>query len=192
MNKYADYPSLRLYDSLRVPYTLTSDTWNGPLWTGHQMILSTREGYGDPGFFHELIHWVVATESQRRFPDMQLGRQVNGTVELHATNITPADVPTNTAEIAHPDGTRNRGWGEQPVKMSTAHRQEEMACELLLFYSPVVCGEWSADLADTVAYYDFGGDYSEWSLTPKHLDVLAHFGKFSKTKLSRFKAEIEA
>lgn len=135
--KYDQFPSLRLYDELEVPYVLFSDGWEGPLWTGHCMMLSTVDGYGDAGFFHELCHWIEATPAQRRWPDFALGKQVNAKWDLTFTSSTTPRLWQGSGPKKFPKD-RNIGWGERTVPLETARRQEANACTALWFYEPIV------------------------------------------------------
>ena len=60
MNKYEQFPSLKLYDQQQVPYVMCYE-WDGPLWTGHCMMLAYSDTFGDCGFFHELAHYMLAS-----------------------------------------------------------------------------------------------------------------------------------
>lgn len=155
MDKYKEFPSLRIYDRLDVPYVLTGERWAGPLWTGHCMMLSTRDGYGDEGFLHELAHWVEASPTQRRMPDFALGKQVNANNEVFATSTSPHINNPNDRRRRRAD--RNVGWGEPTVSLSTATAQEERACLVMYLYHALVGNTtWSEPLMAEAAY-DFAG-----------------------------------
>lgn len=134
------FPSLALYQRLGVPYILHSNPWEGPLWTVHAMMLSVLDSYEDPGFYHELCHWIEASPRQRTFPDFSLGKWVNAdrdSVFLTSTN----------PDIQHVGGTKvrgpkhsNVGWGERTTSLSEATRQESNACFALWLYEPIVLG----------------------------------------------------
>ena len=142
-----DYPSLRLYDKLGVPYVVHENDWNGPLWTGHCMMLDTHDGYGDDGFLHELFHWIEASPRQRNYPDFALGRQINATKQKFATSTSRHDTLSADAPFVNGPGSpkgRNLGWGERTVVWSTAVKQETNACAAMFFYFPLVGLEnWS-------------------------------------------------
>lgn len=135
MNKYDRYPSLRLYDRLGVPYVLTSEKWGGPLWTGHCMVLSTRERLADETFLHELMHWIEASPAQRRFPDFALGRWVNAdptcTAEFATSTTSDYFHATEAPSESYPQEERNVGWGKKPSHSSKhTHKRQAlvMAC----------------------------------------------------------------
>lgn len=139
--KYDQFPSLRLYDRLNVPYVLFSAPWEGPLWTGHCMMLSTVDGYGDAGFFHELCHWIEASPAQRRWPDFALGKQVNaGWDAVFTSSSTPHLWTNERSRKAHKKvrADRNVGWGERTIPLTEARRQESNACTALWFYEPII------------------------------------------------------
>lgn len=159
MNKYDHYPSLRLYDRLGVPYVLTSERWEGPLWTGHCMMLSIANGYGDEGFAHELFHWIVASPRQRMMPDFALGQQVNARYgQTFATSTTPHYFsPDNPSKRIK---GHNTGWGERTVaRDTTASRQEADACYAMFLYYPLT-GQlgWDQPQGGPAAY-DFAGSH---------------------------------
>lgn len=164
--KTKKWPSLKLYDKIGVPYVVTSDTWNGPLWTGHCMMLSTADGYGDAGFFHELCHWLVASPNQRRYPDFAIGRQVNSAIDTFATSTSPHvfDVPERYMN-AHEERRKavlkhGKGWGEKCGSKQRAVQQEGWACDALLVYEPLVgLTTWNKPVYDGVndAAHDFAG-----------------------------------
>lgn len=157
--KYSVFPSLRLYDTLGINYIVGSDLSQGPLWTGFAMLLDVDDDFGDPVFFHELAHWLIATPSQRRRPDFGLGQQPNASSGRMFTSSTMTGVAA--PKDAHFEPLEGRGWGEECVSTITAERQERLACIALAVYEPLagVCG-WddrlSADYINT-ALYDFGG-----------------------------------
>lgn len=157
--KYEQWPSLRLYDRHNVPYVIHGGRWDGPLWTGHCMMLDATDMYGDAGFFHELCHWIEATQRQRIFPDFALGKHVNaGNETTFATSTTP--FLHAKGRNKHPRD-RNVGWGEETVLLTTATRQEENACFALWLYEPLVgLATWDTPPAskDTnSAAFDFNG-----------------------------------
>jgi hypothetical protein len=178
--KYAEYPSLRLYDALEVPYVLVPEhSWSGPLWTGHCMML-TRDGYGDEGYLHELFHWIMASPAQRRYPDFAMGRWVNSELQTFSSSSTPylLGPHNNYGHDRKTSEDQNAGWGERTVKISTAHRQEEAACVAMYLYHVVVGNTtWDKPLT-TEAADDFNGSWSEvtradfFRHTRKILDVL--------------------
>ncbi len=146
-DKYDRFPSLRLYDQLGIPYVVTSEQWGGPLWTGHCMMLSTDDSYDDPGFFHELCHYLAATPYQRKLPDFALGRQVNARTVDFASPSTPHFVNkklTFNRGWGDTKKKRNVGWGEKTVTVKTAARQESVSCHALGLYEPL-CGIWGWD-----------------------------------------------
>jgi hypothetical protein len=171
--KYAAYPSLRLYDALNVPYVLFDGPWSGPLWTGHCMMLSTRDGYGDEGFAHELFHYLVTDEKQRRWPDFALGRQVNADMNIFTSSSTPNlfDRSVHNQSGFQPT-TRNDGWGETTISLKRASDQEAAACNAMWLYPPLVglCS-WDEPFPTTGldAAHDFAGmEYpgsNEWKTT---------------------------
>lgn len=164
--KYDQFPSLRLYDELGVPYVLFSAGWDGPLWTGHCMMLSVKDGYGDAGFFHELCHWIEASKAQRRWPDFALGKQVNAEWDSVFTSSSTSKVWEGKGPRKFPKD-RNVGWGERTIPMVTARSQESNACTALWYYEPIVgLTSWDtpppADQINSAAY-DFNdvGDVSK-------------------------------
>jgi hypothetical protein len=172
--KFDRYPSLQLYETNGVPYILSSDLnhWKGPLWTGHCMMLDPTDMYGDSGFFHELCHWAIATPSQRIQPDFLLGKQVNAGSPEFTTNravLYPGDSDWSATNQLHKTFDRkgaNRGWGHSTIALSTASRQEHLACVALCFYEPM-CGIWPWDgsgITDqfNTAMDDYGGYRHYW------------------------------
>lgn len=152
--KYKRYPSLRLYDRLGVPYVLHSNGWHGPLWTGHCMMLDMDDSYGDVGFFHELSHWVEASEKQRTCPDFALGQQINAAEGPFGSSSTPFIY--DGERRSYPG--RNNGWGERPVTISTASRQEAAACNVMFFYEALVgLSGWDDTIVPNGAALDFDG-----------------------------------
>lgn len=160
--KYEEFPSLREYDALGVPYVLFDGPWNGPLWTGHCMMLSLRDGYGDEGFAHELFHYLAASEEQRLFPDFALGRQVNGDMRQFTSSSTKFlyDHDRNGMRGTQP-GRRNNGWGEQTIALQTASRQETAACNAMWLYPALIArtAQWDdpEPPVDLGAAHDFAG-----------------------------------
>jgi hypothetical protein len=158
--KYEQFPSLRLYDQLGIPYVLFSQGWDGPLWTGHCMMLSIKDGYGDAGFFHELCHWIEATPAQQRMPDFALGKQINATHDSTFATSTSPYLWDGRRPYRWPND-RNVGWGESTILMKSATRQESHACTALWFYEPIVgLTSWDnpppLDKINSAAY-DFNG-----------------------------------
>lgn len=183
IHKYDEYPSLYLYDKLNVPYVLHSNSWDGPLWTGHCMMLNTEDSYGDAGFWHELAHWMVAGPTQRTLPDLALGKNVNSGMSVFATSSSPffyhPDNGGNVPNTSNLDGCHtgfsfgwgrglrgyNEGWGELPVPRMLAAEQELWACHALQYYEPL-CGitSWDKALPINSAIDDFAGaDMPEYS-----------------------------
>ena len=134
-DKYARWPSLRLYDLLGVPYVLGNIDWDGPLWTGHCMMLDTTDRFGDAGFFHELCHWLAASPAQRSWPDFGIDRQVNSDLEVFASSASPY------AYVSDRDD-QHRGWGGATRNPTVSQAQEDVACRALGAYEPLV-GIWS-------------------------------------------------
>jgi hypothetical protein len=121
------------------------------------MMLSIVDGYGDAGFFHELGHYLMATEEQRQYPDFALGQQTNNGMTVFTSNTTPH---VFTEETSFQPKGHNTGWGEDTIPISEATRQEGIACDLLGIYEPL-CGVWSwkeqdTDLRISRAAGDFG------------------------------------
>jgi hypothetical protein len=135
-----NFPSLDWYDHHNVPYiALPQNGWMGPIWTGREMILDTKEGYGDPAFFHELCHFLAATPEQRELPDFGLDRVTNGTGERVA--IYGLERFSDPASLQD-----RRGWaGEECVSKREATRQEQLACDAMWFYAPIVLGDWESN-----------------------------------------------
>lgn len=156
--KYAEYPSLRLYDRLGVPYIVTGERWGGPLWTGHCMMLCTTDGYGDEGFLHELMHWIEASPNQRRYPDFALGKWVNAdNSKVFATSTSDHLYDPVYQQQQRPKGNRNWGWGEPTIALSTATSQETTACYGMFLYHVLVGNTtWSKPITPT-AVFDFMG-----------------------------------
>lgn len=145
--KYKAFPSLRLYDQLEVPYILSAfNNVRGPLWTGFCMMLDTMDDYEDPGYYHELCHWLAASERQRSLPDFGLGRQVNSRADTFATRGVWFEKETSRTRRT---AGKNPTWGETgSVKRKTAEHQEEVACAALAIYEPMVgiCG-WNTTMS---------------------------------------------
>ncbi len=163
-DKYTAYPSLRLYDRLGVPYVLFDGPWDGPLWTGHCMMLSTRDGYGDQAFAHELFHWIAATPKQRTFPDFALGRQVNADMDIFTSSSTKHLFDNTKPRKRQPGSTkakkdRNDGWGETTISLDKAEKQEGAACNAMFLYAPLTgLTSWDAPTFDhTACAADFAG-----------------------------------
>lgn len=143
MDKFDLWPSLKLYEKLGVPYVLHSNDWSGPLWTGHCMMLSTRDSYGDAGFFHELAHWLATSEEDRKHPDFRLGRQVNAQYDYtFATSSVATWADPDHNSPPHSSRGKNRGWGEDVMDLGDASENEFLACAALALYEPL-CGVWS-------------------------------------------------
>lgn len=158
--KYDTFPSLRLYDQLGVPYVLFNSSWGGPLWTGHCMMLSTVDGYGDEGFAHELFHYLAASPAQRKHPDFTLGRQINANMEIFTSSATKHLFDdTQTVRKVQPDH-RNDGWGETTVPLPRARRQEQIAVNAMWLYPPLTgTGTWDSPppFRSLKGAYDFAG-----------------------------------
>lgn len=154
---YKQYPSLRSYDRLGVPWMLTGERWDGPLWTGHHMVLSTTDSYGDQSFCHELFHWMVATPKQRRHADFALGRQVNASPKVYAASWLSHDFD---GEAALPPAGHNAGWGELTVSRAIAGRQENLSCFGMFLYAPLHGLESWKTKAPNLALHDAAYDFS--------------------------------
>ncbi len=143
MDKYQRYPSLKIYDQLNIPYVLLGQaySYDGPLWTGVNMMLMISDGYGDAGFFHEIGHYLAATEEQRIHPDFKLGRQINGGGSLFTSSATPHLYDPEKRNAGNRPHGFNAGWGEDTIPTSVAHEQEGIACDFLGIYEPM-CGIW--------------------------------------------------
>lgn len=180
MDKYKMFPSLRIYDQLEVPYVLTGEQWEGPLWTGHCMMLATPNGFGDEAFLHELGHWVEASPKQRMMPDFALGKWVNGKDMLFATSTSPhlheegqSSVFGSRARYRR-NKDRNTGWGEPTVSLKTATGQEERACLVMYLYHALVGNtSWDKPVIATAAY-DFAGvePFSPSSVTKRTTKIV--------------------
>lgn len=187
--KYDRWPSLRLYEKLGVPYMVV-DNWNGPLWTGSCMVLDATDSYGDPGFLHELFHWLCASKEQRKYADLALGRQINATAGVFTASGLPfydgKDVfPVGSERDTSPKGgehTHNPGWGELTVSRVEAARQEDLACHAMWLHDPIV-GNCAWD--DIPGPTDAAVDFSDNLLgMPKHsLPVWAEVKKVIVSKL---------
>ena len=170
--KKSDFPSLKLYDSMGIPYVGHAGDWTGPLWTGHCMMLDIDDSYGDPGYWHELAHWMAAAPEQRQYPDFALGRQVNAATGALFTSTSPHAFDPD--HIRRTPNDRNPGWGEETIPLTEASRQEGIACDALFAYEPVM-GIWGwrekvPNPGEDVnrAFWDFAGyplrtpDPDEW------------------------------
>lgn len=140
--KYDLYPSLRIYDELGVDYILL-DKAEGPQWTGKTMLLEAS--FDDMGIFHELAHWWVASEHQRKFPDFALGRQVSGlSHRFTASNVDYLYLAgTEPRKPGH-----NNGWGENTIPTEVAGKQESFACFAMLLHLPIVHRSWEVSPED--------------------------------------------
>lgn len=144
VDKYETWPSLRLYDRLEVPYVVIGgqvDRWPGPLWTGFCAVLDVDCGYGDPEFFHELVHWTVASPAQRRLPDFGIGRRVNETAVAFTSSATPHLYTADGDNVPHwlaGGGRDSMGWGGPIVPAEVGGHQESVACWALFCYEPIV------------------------------------------------------
>lgn len=157
MDKYDAYPSLRWYDKMGCPYIVTSDAWKGPLWTGCAMMLCTRDSYGDEGFFHELWHWWTASEKQRKYADLALGKWVNCDPGVTFTSSTTEFLNDNYRDGNQPPG-HNNGWGEPTISIDDAHVQEIHAVNMMCYYSPLVLKAGWKDDKSNGAWGDFGAE----------------------------------
>lgn len=174
MTKYDQFPSLRLYDSLGVPYVLTSEDWDGPLWTGHCMMLSTAHGYLDEGFLHELGHWAEASPAQRKMPDFALGKWVNAKNGLFATSTSPHLHKEKSPFQRRNSTARNEGWGERTISLKTATAQEERACDVMYLYHALVGNTTWDEPVIASAAYDFSGmlSFSPYRVTRRTAKIV--------------------
>lgn len=129
--KYRMFPSLRLYDFFSVPYVVAKKVDTGPSWTGTLAMLDAQNPYGDFTFFHEFVHWLVASPEQRREPDFALGRHVASTTGV----FTASNVPYLYVQEAHGG---DRGWGGWCVQQEVCRHQENIATQALMLYEPLV------------------------------------------------------
>src|SRR5689334_10837744 len=67
--------TLDLLDRIGLPWELAPN-WVGPVWNGERFTFDPGDSYGEIGQFHELMHWVVADDIQRKQPDFGLGMNV--------------------------------------------------------------------------------------------------------------------
>lgn len=178
VDKYETWPSLRLYDRLEVPYVVIggqADRWPGPLWTGFCAVLDVDCGYGDPEFFHELVHWAAASPAQRLLPDFGLGRRVNETATAFTSSATPHLHTADGDNVPHWIATGDRaamGWGEPVVTAEVGGHQESIACWALFCYEPMVgLTAWghAPDQLNSAAY-DFN-DLHPFSADARRIDL---------------------
>lgn len=163
-----NFPSLDWYDYHGVPYiALPQNGWKGPVWTGREMILDTKEGYGDKAFFHELCHFLAASPEQWELPDFGLDRVTNSTDDSVA--IYGFDRFSDLRFAS------KRGWaGETCVSPDEAVRQETLACDAMWFYAPIVLGQWDSSEGWREAY-DFSGMYTPDTWKPAQIMRVYNF-----------------
>lgn len=150
------YPSLDLYRKMGCPYVVCRN-WDGPLWTGHCMMLDDSDSYGDQLFLHELFHWMLATKEQRMIADFGLGQNVDSSMKVFGSNFQ------EVTELQRHSTTRL--WDGSKAKDSYLYYwQEIVASDALLFYTPLTegvgidgCTSVDVDMWATEAWNDFGG-----------------------------------
>lgn len=63
--------ALRLLDDNGLAWDIVSD-WSGPVWTGDRFMFG-HGTHNETWQFHEFMHWVMASEEERQWPDFGLG-----------------------------------------------------------------------------------------------------------------------
>ena len=142
---------LDAYDALGVPYEIVHETVLIPMWDGTKMNLQENDHREDHGWFHELTHWLLASDRQRAFPDFCLGRHPEA--QSHHLGWAGLNPPAKAlASVKRED----LGWESEPVlARSTILRQEEDASNAMAF-AFVTAGEdyFGADVPKYPTAYD--------------------------------------
>lgn len=120
-----------------------------PIWNGNKFFHDIGLDY-TWSFVHEMLHYAVASPTQRSKPDFGLGRHIDAEA--------PRWLPQGTE-------THNPAWGtEQPVKRTTARHLEGLSCSLF-YVAPLMApagGDSRVSLAEDCidTAVEFNASYS--------------------------------
>lgn len=150
--------ALRLLDDNSIEWEVAHD-WSGPVWTGNRFVFGGGT-HRETWQFHEFMHWVMASEEERKYPDFGLG--------MNTDSHDPWSSSTWRHEPVRRDncGT-TRSWSDEPrLSLYDSSRRESLSVWAIGLFSlvyPDAKGDTESTLVEFGAYED-----NPFTWEPKH------------------------
>lgn len=150
--------TLQLLDDNNIEWEVVQN-WSGPVWTGSRFVFgggTCRETWQ----FHEFMHWVMASEEERTYPDFGLGMNTD------SHDLWSSSVWRHEPVRREGCGT-TPSWSDEPrLTLYDSARREALSVWAIGLFSllyPDAKADTEATLVDFSAYED-----NPFAWEPKH------------------------
>lgn len=133
--------------------------WSGPVWTGDHFVFGGGT-HRETWQFHEFMHWVMASEEERTYPDFGLGKNVEARDEWSSSRW-------RHKPVRRKDCGTTPSWSDEPrLTLYDSARRESLAVWAVGLFSliyPDARGDTESTLVEFSAYEE-----NPFKWEPKH------------------------